>query len=55
MKTDANSKTSQQERRPSPPNDRGTNDLMVQPPAKQQLSSGTPLELTTNNFVERQK
>jgi uncharacterized oxidoreductase len=31
------------------------NDLMVQPPASQQPSSGTPLELTTNNFVERQK
>jgi hypothetical protein len=30
------------------------NDLMVQPPAKQP-SSGNPLELTTNNFAERQK
>jgi len=31
------------------------NDLMVQAPAQQQPSSGTPLELTINNFVERQK
>ena len=30
------------------------NDLMVQPPAKQP-SSGNPLQLTTNNFAERQK
>jgi len=31
------------------------NDLMIQAPAQQQPSSGTPLELTTNDFVERQK
>jgi short-subunit dehydrogenase involved in D-alanine esterification of teichoic acids len=31
------------------------NDLMVLAPAQQQPSSETPLELTTNNFVERQR